>query len=63
MTAKPGEKNNLGTKMCKRYPLKPKCVNNKKIKGVLANFCTFPLIIKDIKVNYPKAGSCIKDIR
>ena len=63
MTAKPGVKNNLGAKMCKRYPLKPNRVNNKKIKGVLANFCTFPSIIKDIKVNFPNEGSCLKDIK
>ena len=62
MKAKPGVKNNLGTKMCKRYPLKPNRVNNKKIKGVLANFCTFPLIVRDIKVNFPNEGSCLKDI-
>ena len=62
MTAKPGVKNNLCAKMCKRYPLKPNRVNNKKIKGVLANFCTFPLIVRDIKVNFPNEGSCLKDI-
>ena len=63
MTAIPGVENNPRAKMCRQDPFKPNRVNNKKIKGVLANFCTFPLIIKDIKVNYPKAGSCIKDIR
>ena len=62
MTAKPGVKNNLCEQMCKRYPLKPNRVNNKKIKGVLANFCTFPLIVRDIKVNFPNEGSCLKDI-
>ena len=63
MKAKPGVKNNLSAKMCKRYPLKPNRVNIKKIKGVLANFCTFPLIIKDININFLSEGSCLKDIK
>ena len=63
MTAKPGVKNNLSAKMCKRYPLKPNRINKKKIKGVLANFCTFPLRIKDIKVDFSNEGSCSKDIK
>ena len=63
MTAIPGVKNNLGAKMCKRYPLKPNRIDYKKIKGGLANFYTFSSLINDIKVNYPNKGSCLKDIK